>query len=169
MNILLTGKPGIGKTTLIIRMLGIIKHLRAAGFYTREIRQGGIRRGFELIDLSGRKRLLSHVNIKSSYRVGKYGVDIQGFDKFLEIIEFFDPSTDIVVIDEIGKMESFSAKFNTILIRMLDSETPVIATIALKGAGIIGQIKRRSDIKLFEMTHDNRDRLVKDISRLLNP
>ncbi len=60
MNILVTGVPGIGKTTLIVRILGVIKHLRAVGFYTREIRQGGIRKGFELIDLSGRKSLLSH-------------------------------------------------------------------------------------------------------------
>lgn len=168
MNILVTGVPGIGKTTLIVRILGVIKHLRAVGFYTREIRQGGIRKGFELIDLSGRKSLLSHVNIKSPYRVGKYGVDIQGFDEFLEAAEFFDPSTDLIVIDEIGKMESFSMKFNTLLIRILDSETPVIATIALKGAGIIGQIKRRPDIRLFEMTRDNRDSLVRDISMLLN-
>ena len=164
MNVLLTGKPGIGKTTLIVRILGIIKHLRAAGFYTREIRQGGIRKGFELIDLSGRKSLLSHVNIKSSHRVGKYGVDIQGFDEFLGVIEFFDPSTDLIVIDEIGKMESLSVKFNSLLIRILDSETPVIATIGLKGAGIIEQIKQRPDIRLFEITRDNRDRLVRDIS-----
>jgi nucleoside-triphosphatase THEP1 len=65
-------------------------------------------------------------------------------------------------------MESLSMKFNTLLIRILDSETPVIATIALKGAGIIGQIKRRLDIRSFEMTRDNRDSLVRDISMLLN-
>lgn len=169
MNILLTGEPGIGKTTLIVRILGVIKHLRTAGFYTREIRQGGIRKGFELIDLGGRKSLLSHVNIKSHYRVGKYGVDIQGFEEFLEAIEFFDPPTDLIIIDEIGKMECVSTKFNTLLIRILDSETPVIATIALKGAGIIGQIKRRPDIRLFEMTRNNRDSLVKDITILLHP
>jgi nucleoside-triphosphatase len=169
MNILLTGEPGIGKTTLIVRILGVIKHLRTAGFYTHEIRQGGIRKGFELIDLGGRKSLLSHVNIKSPYRIGKYGVDIQGFEEFLEAIEFFDPSMDLFVIDEIGKMESLSTKFNTLLIRILDYETPVIATIALKGAGIIGQIKRRPDIRLFEMTRDNRDSLVKDITILLHP
>ncbi len=169
MNILLTGEPGIGKTTLIERILGVIKHLRTAGFYTREIRQGGIRKGFELIDLGGRKSLLSHVNIKSPYRVGKYGVDIQGFEEFLEAIEFFDPPTDLIVIDEIGKMECVSTKFNTLLIRILDSETPVIATIALKGAGIIGQVKQRPDIRLFEMTRNNRDSLVKDITILLHP
>jgi nucleoside-triphosphatase len=168
MNILLTGEPGIGKTTLLVRILEVVKHLRAVGFYTREIRQGGVRKGFELIDLKGSKRLLSHVNIKSTYRVGKYGIDIQGFDEFLEATNFFDPATDLIVIDEIGKMESLSMKFNTHLIRILDSETPVLATIALKGAGIIGQIKRRPDIRLFEMTRDNREGLVRDISRLLN-
>ena len=163
MNILVTGQPGIGKTTLIVRILEGIKHLRVAGFYTLEIRQGGIRKGFELIDLSGRKRLLSHVNFKSLYRVGKYGVDIRGFDEFLEGIEFFEPSTDVIVIDEVGKMESFSLKFNTLLCQILDADTSVIATVAQKGAGIIGKIKQRPDIKLFKMTRDNRESLPEDI------
>jgi nucleoside-triphosphatase len=169
MNILLTGGPGIGKTTLIVSILEAIKHLRAAGFYTCEIRQGGTRKGFELIDLGGRKSLLSHVTLKSPYRVGKYGVDIQGFEEFLEGIEFFDPSIDLIVIDEIGKMECLSRKFHFLLIHILDSETPVIATIAQKGADIIGQIKLRPDIRLLEVTRDNRDSLVKDISMQLNP
>ena len=169
MNILLTGKPGIGKTTVIVNILDVIKKLRVVGFYTREIRQDNIRKGFELIDLSGRKRLLSHVDIKSPYRVGKYGVDVNGFDEFLGAIEFFDSSTDLIVIDEIGKMEAYSVKFNVLLGRILDSETSVIATVALKGAGIIAQIKRRPDIRLLKVTLDNRERLVKDIPALLDP
>ena len=169
MNILITGEPGIGKTTLIVQILEVIKDLHVVGFYTREIRQGGIRKGFELIDLSGRKRLLSHVNFKSPYRVGRYGVDIKGFDQFLEGIEFFDPLTDVVVIDEIGKMESFSITFNTLIGRLLDSETSVIATVALKDTGIIGSMKNRPDIKLFKMARDNRSSLLNDIMSLLLP
>ena len=168
MNILLTGEPGIGKTTLIVHILDAIKKLRVVGFYTREIRQDNIRKGFELIDLSGRKRLLSHVDIKSPYRVGKYGVDVNGFDEFLGAIEFFDSSTDVIVIDEVGKMEAYSMKFNALLDRILDSETTMVATVALKGAGIIAQIKQRTDIRLFKMMRDNRDRLLTEISILLN-
>ncbi len=167
MNILITGFPGIGKTTLIIRLLEVLKDHQAVGFYTKEIRKGGSRRGFALIDLNGRKRILSHIGIKSSYRVGKYGVDIVGFEEFLDGIAFFDLATDLVIIDEIGKMECLSGKFNMLLEKILDSEKSLIATIARKGAGVIEKIKLRSDIRLFEVTRYNRDNLVRDISMLI--
>jgi nucleoside-triphosphatase len=168
-NILITGVPGIGKTTIIVRLLEALKDFCAAGFYTKEIRRGGIRKGFELIDLNGRKSLLSHVSIKSPFRVSKYGVDLQAFDEFLDAIAFFDSSTDLIIIDEIGKMECLSQKFNTLLEKILDSEKLLIATIALKGSGIIKRIKERPDIRLFEMTRDNRDSLARDISLLIDP
>ena len=167
MNILLTGEPGIGKTTLIVQIHDAIKDLHVVGFYTREIRQGGIRKGFELIDFSERKRLLSHVNFKSPFRVGKYGVDIEGFDSFLAGIEFFDPSTDLIVVDEIGKMELLSTKFNTLIGQILDSDTPVIATVALRETGIIGHIKHRPDVTLLKMTIHNRNSLLDDIILLM--
>ena len=92
MNLLVTGLPGVGKTTLIKRISEELKHLHPIGFYTSEIREGGIRKGFELISLDGRKRLLSHVDIKSSHRVGKYKVDVTGFERFLNGIPFLKSS-----------------------------------------------------------------------------
>jgi nucleoside-triphosphatase THEP1 len=65
-------------------------------------------------------------------------------------------------------MECFSVKFNALLEKIMDSEKSVIATIARKGAGVIEQVKSRDDIRLFEVTRDNRDRLVRDISFLIN-
>jgi nucleoside-triphosphatase len=167
-NILITGLPGVGKTTLIMRLLEVLKDQHTVGFYTKEIREAGTRKGFELIDLNGRKSILSHVNIKSYFRVGKYGVDVEGFEEFLNSLEFFDPVADLIVIDEIGKMECFSVKFNALLEKIMDSEKSVIATIAWKGAGVMEQVKSRDDIRLFEVTRDNRDRLVRDISFLIN-
>ncbi|UCH21139.1 MAG: NTPase [Deltaproteobacteria bacterium] len=167
-NILITGVPGIGKTTIIVRLLEALKGFCAAGFYTKEIRQGGIRKGFELIDLTGKKSILSHVSIKSPFRVSKYGVDIQGFEEFLDAIAFFDPATDVIIIDEIGKMECLSQKFNTLLEKIMDAEKPLIATIALKGSGIIRLIKERPDVRLFELKPDNRQSLLRDILLLID-
>lgn len=162
-NILITGIPGIGKTTLIRKLTEELKNFHPAGFYTAEIREGGIRKGFELISLDGRKGLLSHVDIKSPYRVSKYCVDIKGFEDFLDSIAFLDPAARLVIIDEIGKMECFSDKFRKLIKELLDSEKFVIATIALKGGGEISEIKKRDDIKLFEITHGNRDSLLSEI------
>jgi nucleoside-triphosphatase len=164
-NILISGIPGIGKTTLIKKIIEELKDFHPIGFYTEEIRGKGIRKGFELISLDGRKALLSHTEIKSPYRVGKYRVDIKGFEGFLDSILFLSSKTGLVVIDEIGKMECLSNKFRKLMREILDSEKLVITTIAFKGEGFIGEIKKREDARLFEMTQGNRDSLLTEILR----
>jgi len=162
-NILLTGLPGVGKTTLIRRLSEELKNLHPAGFYTEEIREEGVRKGFELIGLDGKKGLLSHVEIKSPYRVGKYKVDVKGFEGFLDSIAFFAPETKLIIIDEIGKMECLSPEFKRLIKEILDSGKMVIATIAFKGSGLIEEIKKRNDVRLFEITERNRDSLLSEI------
>jgi nucleoside-triphosphatase len=162
-NILITGLPGVGKTTLIKALSEELKHLCPVGFYTEEIREEGVRKGFELISLDGRRGLLSRTDIQSPHRVGKYKVDVKGFEVLLGSIPLLNPSTRLIVIDEIGKMECYSQEFKKILKKILNSEKWVIATIALKGNKLITEIKRRPDVKLFEITKSNRDSLLSDI------
>ena len=162
-NILITGLPGVGKTTLIRNIVEALKVLRPVGFYTAEIREGGIRKGFELISLDGRRGLLSHSDIKSPHRVGNYRVDVKGFDAFLTSLPLLKPSTHLVIIDEIGKMECFSERFKECLIECLNSEKWVLATIAQKGSGFIEEVKRRHDITLFKISQSNRNSLLPDI------
>jgi len=166
-NILITGLPGVGKTTLITKLAEGLKALDPAGFYTTEIRESGVRKGFELVSLDGRKGILSHVDIKSYARVGKYGVDIPGFEAFIDNIDVLRPETGLIIIDEIGKMECFSDKFKSLLREILDSDKPVVATIALKGEGIIADIKRRPDVTLFNVTAHNRESLLPEITGLV--
>jgi len=167
-NLLITGLPGVGKTTLIRRLYKALKDFHPIGFYTAEIREEGVRKGFELVTLEGKRGVLSHVDIKSRYRVGRYKVDVSGFEDFLDGISFFDPSSNMMIVDEIGKMECLSDKFEKILKKILDSEKWVIATIALKGSGLIAGVKQRQDIKLFEMTQNNRDVLFSEILEEIN-
>jgi nucleoside-triphosphatase len=166
-NLLITGLPGVGKTTLIKKLSEASESFHPVGFYTEEIREGARRKGFELISLEGKRGLLSHKEIRSPYKVGQYKVDLIGFEEFLGSISFFSPSTRLIIIDEIGKMECLSLRFQEILKEILDSEKSVIATIALKGSGLIAEIKERNDVKLFEITKKNRDSLLKEISDLV--
>ncbi len=162
-NLLITGLPGIGKTTLIKKLSQELKHLHPAGFYTEEIREEGVRKGFELVSLNGKRGILSHKDIKSPYRVGHYRVDIEGFKNFLDSVPFFGPLNHLIIIDEIGKMECLSDPFKNLLKKIFDSEKLVIATIALKGSGLIAEIKERQDIQLFELNSHNRDILFLEI------
>jgi nucleoside-triphosphatase len=168
-NLLLTGIPGIGKTTLMMRLFESLRELNPVGFYTEEIREAGERKGFELVSLDGRKGLLAHVSIRSPYRVGRYGVDLRGFEDFLVSIPFLDSPSPLILIDEIGKMECLSGRFRSLLIQLLDSGKEVIATIALRGEGFIAEIKRRRDVRLFEITGQNRDSLLSEILREVTP
>ena len=167
-NLLITGLPGVGKTTLIKKIPEALKDSHPAGFYTEEIRERGVRKGFALISLDGRKGILSHIDIRSSHRVGKYGVDIKGFEDFLGTIPFFDPSTQLIVVDEIGKMECLSDRFQKLIKEILGSERLLIATVALKGTGLIEEVKRRHDVKVFEVTVNNREALLSEILKALD-
>ena len=167
-NILITGLPGVGKTTLIKKVSEQLRVLHPVGFYTAEIREKGVRKGFELISFDGRSGILSHTDIKGPYMVGKYGVDIKGFEDFLESVPFLNPATNLIVIDEIGKMECLSRKFIGLIKNILDSEKQVIATIALKGGGLIEETKKRDDIRIIEITQSNRESLVSEVLKLLN-
>jgi nucleoside-triphosphatase len=163
MNILITGVPGVGKTTLITRLCDELKEFPIAGFFTTEIRERGERKGFKLISLDGRKSILSHVEIKSRFMVGKYGVDVKAFEEFLQAIDLGSSNADVIVIDEIGKMECFSQRFKGLLLRLLNSRKIIIATIALKGNEFISQIRQRPDVQVYEITAKNRDSLVFDV------
>ena len=166
-NILITGPPAIGKTTLVKRLFDRLTDFQPAGFYTEEIRRKGQRSGFLLKSPEGIEEgiegILSHVDIQSPYRVSKYGVDVHGFEELLDKIKLDSPKTGLVIIDEIGKMECYSNKFVQIMNSLLDSRLPVIATIALKGGGFIADVRRRADIEWYELTRSNRNRALEDI------
>lgn len=167
-NILITGLPGCGKTTLFRRLVNELGHLEPVGFYTREIRERGVRKGFTLNSLDGTKGLLAHVDLPGGFRVGRYGVDVAEFESFIKSIPFSDPSARLVMIDEIGKMECFSKKFIALVSGLLESKPLFIATVAIRGGGLIAEIKKRTDIQLVEVNRNNQDRIIEQVLNLLN-
>lgn len=115
-HILITGRPGVGKTTLIKRLAIEIKTLKPSwtvtGFWTSEIRQKGQRIGFNIHTLNGQQGILARLSdqrFKSKFRVGKYSVDIKDLEEIAVPILY--RNTDLLIIDELGKMELFSQKF----------------------------------------------------------
>lgn len=158
-NILLTGKPGVGKTTALKSAIGRID-ADAGGFYTQESRIGKERSGFEIVTLSGNKRAMASKGYESQYRVGGYGVDIESVDMMAAgtVLDAIS-NKSVIVIDEIGKMELYSDKFRSAVLRALDSGKPVIGTIMEKNNTFADVIKARDDVELVQVTENNRDTL----------
>lgn len=159
-NLLITGPPGCGKTTVVRRVVEVLGDLRLAGFFTEELRVHGQRVGFEIVGLGGYRCLLAHVDWQSSHRVGRYGVEP---DRLASIIdaELTKPlgEVDVYVIDEIGRMECLCPAFVDAVRRLLNGPVPVLATVALKGGGFIAEVKARPDVRLVAVDPTNRDGL----------
>ncbi|MBI2087267.1 MAG: NTPase [Deltaproteobacteria bacterium] len=165
MRLLLTGLPGIGKTTVIRATLENLGDIRCAGFYTEEKRHGGQRTGFRITTLDGQERILASIDRGKAPSVGRYTVHIEEFERLaLPVIDPEITPADLYVIDEIGKMELLSRRFRDKLVDLLARPANLLATIAKKGKGFIEQIKGRNDIELIEVTRDNRDRLPSEIA-----
>jgi nucleoside-triphosphatase len=168
-KILLTGLPGCGKTTA---MMGIVKNLdskKVAGFYTREIRRKNKRKGFSWASLDGAQGILAHIDIKGRTKVGKYGVDVVGFEKaVVPILDTEQSDAELFIIDEIGKMECLSKKFIAAVRQLFNSERAVLATVALKGSGLISEVKHYPTARLFKLTQQNHDRTVAEVLQLLS-
>jgi nucleoside-triphosphatase THEP1 len=158
-NILLTGPPRCGKSTLIEKLIRQIDR-PLTGFFTREIREGGKRKGFSIITLDGKEGVLAHEESESRVRVGKYGVNIDELDRIAIPAMIPSKPEEIVIIDEIGKMECLSPLFKGALTKTLDSENTVLGSIALKGGPFIQKIKDRKGLLLVTVSEENRDSLV---------
>jgi nucleoside-triphosphatase len=165
--ILLTGSPGCGKTTAIKRILAQLSR-PAGGFYTEEVREGGTRNGFKIVTLDGREGMLAHVNIQSSARIGRYGVDTRVVDSIaVDSIRHALAEKRLVVIDEIGPMEIFSGAFCQAVMDALASDSVVLGTIVKRRNMFADKIKALPNITLIEVTTVNRDRMVHEIVKLL--
>jgi nucleoside-triphosphatase len=162
-NILLTGAPGVGKTTMIMRVLDVLCNVDAGGFYTREIRENGTRAGFKILTLDGREGILSHVNHESRYQVGRYGVNLADLDNIAVNSILDSLERGVIVIDEIGKMELLSEKFKEAAINALDTGR-VLGTIKLSPDEFTERIRKRSDTSIVEVTLQNRDALVSELA-----
>jgi nucleoside-triphosphatase len=168
-KILLTGLPGCGKTTAVMQIVNSLECKKVAGFYTQEIRLGDTRKGFRWTCLDGATGILAHVDIRGQFRVGKYGVDVIGFERsVVSALDIEKSDAELFIIDEIGKMECLSKKFVAAVRRVFTSDKSVLATAAQKGSGLISEVKNFADTRLFHLAQQGRDETIAEILETLS-
>ncbi len=157
---LLTGSPGVGKTTLIREVLSRVGK-KAGGFYTQEIRSGGTREGFKIVTLDGHEAILAHISTASPYRVGKYGVDINNLENIaVAALEKAVEESELIVIDEIGKMELFSPRFREAVLKATDSGKKVLGTVMLKPHPFADRLKHHPEVSVLHLSRNNRNEVA---------
>ena len=167
--LLLTGSPGAGKTSVLLRTVDALKvrGYSVGGVISREARAGWARVGFEILDLgSGRRGWLAHVNRKTGPQVGKYRVNLEDLDNIgANAIVNAAESLDVVAIDEIGPMELFSEKFKEAVKRAVESEKLVVGIVHWKAKDkLIEEAKNREDTEIIVVTTENRNTLHQTIT-----
>jgi len=187
MHLLITGKPGVGKTTLIKKIYQTIitrSNIEAIGFYTAEVREGANRTGFKVINLNNEQDQGCLAKIGGSGpKVGRYTVDIDSFERIaipiLETAINYRPSSSkqlIILIDEIGKMELLSRKFRQLINQLYvawrhtadDHGVKIVSTVPIsRGIGAVEDIRSEKGIKEFTVTPYNRNEMVDQIVDML--
>ncbi len=164
---LLTGPPRAGKTTLIKQVVADFKG-KACGFYTEEIRENDERQGFQLVTLDGRTVLLSHIDFNSPYRVGKYGVNIEGLEEVgVTALLRGQINCDLVVVDEIGKMEMLSLKFRSAIEEMIAANRRMLGTILLHHHTWSDIIKACPEVQLVMLNRNNYSQVLLEVRHWL--
>jgi len=161
--LLLTGKPGTGKTAIIKEAVTKTK-IKAGGFYTEEIRVGGIRQGFRIVTIDGQEAVLAHVNISSPYQVSRYKVDIDSLNRLgVSALRQALEGNDLIVVDEIGKMELLSPRFREVVLQAIESGKKVLGTIMLNSHPFADEVKRHPEVKTLMVTRANHSEVLKEV------
>ena len=161
--LLLTGQPGTGKTALIKEALARTE-VKGGGFYTEEIRTGGIRQGFRIGTLDGQEAILAHVDISSPYQVSRYRVDTEALDGVaVSALRRALKEADLIVIDEIGKMELLSPQFREATMQAINSDKKVLGTIMLNPHPFSDEIKRHPEVETLLLTSDNCTEVMSEV------
>ncbi len=164
MKVFLTGLPKSGKSTVILKTIELLKNkgLKVGGFVTPEIIENGKRIGFYVKDIfSNEMEIFASIDFKIGPKIGKYGVDVRAFEKIaLKAMDFAAQNCDLIIVDEIGKMEFLSKEFEKEIYKLILIEKPLIATLHRNF------VKKFKDFgEIIEVNKENRRYLPEKLSK----
>ncbi|EDW44305.1 cancer-related nucleoside-triphosphatase homolog [Drosophila sechellia] len=174
-TIILTGRPGVGKTTLVLKICSALREKGRIlqGFYTEDVQGEGIslRIGFDVVTLAGKRGILSRKNPEDQLRrpkVGEYSVFVQDFESIaLPVLSTQDsqPEPDLLVVDEVVKMELLSKRFESAITDLLKKKRALLVTIPEKSTlALVEQLRKSAGSKIYQVTKSNRNDLAREIT-----
>ena len=170
----ITGMPGVGKTQTLKKIIGSLEKsgYTVQGMMTKPVIKKKSQVGLYVCDWqTGEKEVFAHLDFENKEKVGEYGIDITALEKVgVPAIEkaITDDGIDIIIIDEIGKMEMLSEKFCEMVIEALDSDKPIMVTLHKKSrTPLLQDVRRRDDIRILEVTPVNRNLLPYKIEKIM--
>jgi len=167
-HLLIVGRPGVGKTTLVKRLAQSLQGRAIDGFLTEEYRDEHQRVGFWLSPLDGRQILLAHRRMEQGSRVGPYRVNLAVLDDVaVPIIERAIQQAFVLFIDELGRMELCSKRFEQAVQRAFDRGPSVVATASVTPLPFLQTIKQRKDIEIIPLTPVNRRAVEEELAARL--
>ena len=168
LKLFITGDPGCGKTTVLRHVVERLRdRVPMTGFLTDEVRAGGRREGFAGTTLDGRKFLLADRSVGGDLRVGPYGVSLEGLESIGLSALVPAADTQLVVVDEVGKMELLSPRFRDRIAELLDANVALLGTVALHGVGFVRRLRNDPRVTLVRMRRHTSSAVAGDVVRRL--
>ena len=183
-NILLTGQPKAGKSYTLSKLIESFqknKNIKIKGMLTNELTFAGTRVGIKIKDIKKEEEELFAIkffkndkyNPSNLKTLGNYQIDTEALDRIALPIFNNLENCNLLIIDEIGRMELESEKFKKEIEKVFNiskSENFVIlATVPIKDdVNFVEELKNRNDTELIELSRENRDDVFKNIFNKIN-
>jgi nucleoside-triphosphatase len=168
----ITGLPGSGKTQTLLRIIQLLEQegIKVGGMITEPIVENRHRSGFQITNwITKEHEVFAHEGLKSRVRSGKYGVNLAALEGLgVRSLEQARADADVIVIDEVGKMEVESETFTKSVTDTLDASKSIVMTLHKKSRNpLLQDIRRRDELRLLEVTPVNKNLLAFKIVKLL--
>ena len=166
-NLFLTGEIGMGKSTLLKKLIEKI-NTSIGGYVTERVIDNNALK-YNLISLydGNEEYTISKMPLNKNSNVPE--IFLSSFnDGVFNILEKSFYERNVIIMDELGFMESKAYRFQNIVFRLLDSSKTVIGVLKKRDCAFLNNIRNRKDVIIIEVTEENRNILLEKLLLILN-